>query len=88
MSIKDRIIDFVMITIGVTIVAAAVFFFMVPSNVSVGSVTALAMIIARYVRLSISTLTLIMNIALLIFGYVFIGKEFGVKTIYCALMLQ
>ena len=87
MSIKDRIIDFVMITIGVTIVAAAVFFFMVPSNVSVGSVTALAMIIARYVRLSISTLTLIMNIALLIFGYVFIGKEFGVKTIYCALML-
>lgn len=87
MSIKDRIIDFVMITIGVTIVAAAVFFFMVPSNVSVGSVTALAMIIARFVRLSISTLTLIMNIALLIFGYVFIGKEFGVKTIYCALML-
>lgn len=87
MSVKDRIIEFVMITIGVTIVAAAVFFFMVPSNVSVGSVTALAMIIARFVRLSISTLTLIMNIALLIFGYVFIGKEFGVKTIYCALML-
>lgn len=87
MSVKDRIIEFVMITIGVTIVAAAVFFFMVPSNVSAGSVTALAMIIARFVRLSISTLTLIMNIALLIFGYVFIGKEFGVKTIYCALML-
>lgn len=87
MSVKDRIIEFVMITIGLTIVAAAVFFFMVPSNVSVGSITALAMIIARFVRLSISTLTLIMNIALLIFGYVFIGKEFGVKTIYCALML-
>lgn len=87
MSVKDRIIEFVMITIGLTIVAAAVFFFMVPSNVSVGSITALAMIIARFVRLSISTLTLIMNIALLIFGYVFIGKEFGMKTIYCALML-
>ena len=57
MSIKDRIIEFVMITIGLTIVAVAVFFFMVPSNVSVGSITALAMIIARYVTLSISTLT-------------------------------
>lgn len=87
MSVKNRIIDFVMITIGLTIVAAAVFFFMVPSSVSVGSITALAMIFARYVTLSISTLTFIMNVALLIFGYVFIGKEFGIKTIYCALML-
>ena len=87
MSIKDRIIDFVMITLGVTVVAAAVYFFMVPSNVSVGSITALAMIFARYVAFSISTLTFIMNVALLIFGFVFIGKEFGVKTIYCALML-
>ena len=87
MSVKNKILDFVMITLGLTIVAAAVFFFMVPSNVSVGSITALAMIFARYVTLSISTLTFIMNVALLIFGYVFIGKEFGVKTIYCALML-
>lgn len=87
MSIKDRIIDFVMITLGVTVVAAAVYFFMVPSNVSVGSITALAMIFARYVSFSISTLTFIMNVALLIFGFVFIGKEFGAKTIYCALML-
>ena len=87
MNLKDRIIEFVMITIGLAIVAVAVFFFMVPSNVSVGSITALAMIIARYVTLSISTLTFIMNVALLIFGYVFIGKEFGIKTIYCALML-
>lgn len=87
MSVKDRILDFVMITIGVTIVAAAVFFFMVPSNVSVGSIAALAMIIARHVPLSIATLTFIMNVALLIFGYVCIGKEFGAKTIYCALVL-
>ena len=87
MSLKEKIIDFVMITVGITIVAMAVFFFMVPSNVSVGSITALAMIFARYVRLSISTLTFIMNVALLIFGYVFIGKEFGIKTVYCALLL-
>ena len=76
-----------MITLGTTIVAAAVFFFMVPSNVSVGSIAALAMIIARYVPFSIATLTFIMNVALLIFGYLFIGKEFGAKTIYTALIL-
>jgi len=87
MSFKDKVIDFVMITLGVTVVAVAVYFFMIPSNVSVGSIAALAMIFARYVTLSISTLTFIMNVALLVFGCVFIGKEFGSKTIYCALML-
>lgn len=87
MRIKDKIIDFIMITLGTAIVAAAVFFFMVPSNVSVGSIAALAMIFARLVPLSIATLTLIMNVALLIFGFIFIGKEFGAKTVYTALML-
>ena len=84
---KERIIDFIMITLGVPIVAAAVFFFMVPSNVSVGSIAALAMIIARFVPLSIATITFIMNVVLLIFGFVFIGREFGAKTVYTALIL-
>lgn len=87
MCIKEKIIDFIMITLGTAVVAAAVFFFMVPSNVSVGSIAALAMIIARGVPLSIATLTLIMNIALLIFGFIFIGKEFGAKTVYTAILL-
>ena len=87
MNLKEKIIDFIMITVGTAIVAVAVYFFMVPSNVSVGSITALAMIIARHVALSIATLTFIMNVVLLVFGYIFIGKEFGVKTIYTALLL-
>ena len=87
MSLRDRIIDFFMITLGTAIVAVAVFFFMVPSEVSVGSITALAMNFARLVPFSIATLTFIMNVALLIFGFIFIGKEFGIKTIYTALLL-
>ncbi len=84
---KDKIVDFIMITLGTAVVAAAVFFFMIPSNVSVGSIAALAMIFARSVALSVATLTFIMNVALLIFGFIFIGKEFGVKTVYTALLL-
>ena len=87
MSIKDKIMDFFMITLGTAVVACAVYFFMIPSNVSVGSIAALAMIIARHVIYTISTLTFIMNVALLIFGFIFIGKEFGVKTVYAALLL-
>lgn len=87
MRLKEKIWDFIMITLGTAVVAVAVFFFMVPSNVSVGSIAALAMIIAKYVPFSIATLTFIMNVALLIFGFIFIGKEFGVKTVYTALLL-
>ena len=87
MKATDRIIDFIMITLGTAVVAAAVFFFMIPSNVSVGSIAALAMIIDRHVTLSIATWTLIMNVALLIFGFVFIGREFGAKTVYTALLM-
>ena len=84
---RAKIIDFLMITIGTAVVAAAVFFFMIPSDVSVGSIAALAMIFARYVPLSVAILTFIMNVALLIFGFLFIGKEFGAKTVYTALLL-
>lgn len=87
MSIKEKIIDFLMITLGTGVVAVAVYFFMVPSKVSVGSITAFAMIIATYVPLSIATLTFIMNVVLLLFGFIFIGKEFGAKTVYTALLL-
>ena len=87
MSVKEKIIDFLMITLGTAVVAVAVYFFMVPSKVSVGSITALAMIFATYVPLSIATLTFIMNVVLLLFGFFFIGKEFGVKTVYTALLL-
>lgn len=87
MRIGEKIWDFIMITLGTTIVAAAVFFFMVPSNVSVGSIAAFAMILARFVPFSIATLTFIMNVVLLIFGFIFIGKEFGAKTVYTALLL-
>lgn len=79
--------EFLIITLGVTIVAAAVFFFMLPSHVSVGSATALAMVLSNFVPLPVSALTLIMNIGLLIIGFFLIGPEFGIKTVYCAILM-
>lgn len=87
MKIKENIIDFLMITIGTVVVSFAVFFFMMPSNVSVGSVAALAMVLSHFIPLSVSALTMIMNVVLLILGFIFIGREFGVKTVYTALLM-
>ena len=79
--------DFLIITAGVSIVSAAVFFIMLPSHVSVGSASALAMVLSNFIPLPVSVITLIMNIGLLIIGFLLIGPEFGIKTVYCAVLM-
>ena len=87
MKIRNTIKEFAIITVGTVIVAAAVFFFMLPSHVSVGSGAALAMVLSNFIPLSVSTITLIMNVGLLIIGFCLIGPEFGAKTIYCSILM-
>ena len=84
---KKTIKEFLIITVGTVIVAAAVFFFMLPSHVSVGSGAALAMVLSNFIPLSVSTITLIMNVGLLIIGFLLIGPEFGAKTVYCSVLM-
>ena len=79
--------EYAVITVGTLIIAAAVFFFMLPSHVSVGSATALAMVMSNFIPLPTSVLTFILNVGLLIIGFLLIGPEFGIKTVYCAVLL-
>ncbi len=86
-NLKAFILDFIIITIGILIAAAAIFFFMLPSKVVIGSASALAMVISNYIDLPISVLNLIINVVLLIIGFIAIGPEFGAKTVYSAIMV-
>ncbi len=79
--------EFLLLTLGTVIVAAAVYFFMLPSHVSVGSGAALAMVLSNFIPLSVSAITLIMNVFLLIIGFLLVGPEFGVKTVYCSVLM-
>lgn len=87
MNVQKNIREFAIISVGTAIVAAAVFFFMLPSHVSVGSGAALAMVLSNFIPLSVSTITLIMNVGLLIIGFILIGPEFGAKTVYCSILM-
>lgn len=87
MKLQNFLKELAIITVGNIIVAAAVFFFMLPSHVSVGSATALAMVLSNFIPLSVSTITLIMNLGLLVIGFLLIGPEFGAKTVYCAILM-
>ena len=87
MKFRNTVKEFAIITVGTIIVAAAVFFFMLPSHVSVGSGAALAMVLSNFIPLSVSTITLVMNVGLLIIGFLLVGPEFGVKTVYCSVLM-
>ena len=87
MKLRNTLKEFAIITVGTAIVAAAVFFFMLPSHVSVGSGAALAMVLSNFIPLPVSTITLIMNVGLLIIGFLLVGPEFGVKTVYCSVLM-
>lgn len=85
--LKKAIKEFVIITVGALIAAAAIFFFMLPSHVAVGSGSALAMVLSNFIPLPVSAITLIINVVLLIIGFILIGPEFGAKTVYTAIMV-
>ena len=87
MKLQKELKEFAIITVGTAIVAAAVFFFMLPSHVSVGSGAALAMVLSNFIPLSVSAITLIMNVGLLIIGFLLVGPEFGIKTVYCSVLM-
>lgn len=84
---KNAIKELLIMIGGTAIVAAAVYFFMFPSHVSVGSAAALAMVISNYIPISVSAITLFLNIFLLIIGFILIGPEFGGKTVFTALLM-
>src|SRR5699024_12448136 len=80
-------VEWLSITVATAIVAAAVYFFLIPSQVPVGSVSSLAMVLGTVIPLPISAITMILNVTLLLLGFLFIGREFGAKTVYTSLLL-
>lgn len=87
MSMGKNIKEFIIITFATCIVAASVFFFMMPSNISVGSISGLAIVLTNFVPLRVSTVTMVFNVGLLVLGFFLIGRDFGIKTVYTSLLL-
>ena len=75
------------LTVAVAIIAAAVYFFLVPSHASVSSISGLGIVLSNFIPLPLSVITMILNVVLLLIGFVTCGKEFGVKTVYTSVML-
>lgn len=83
----DIIKEVTILTSAVAIIAAAVYFFLVPSHASVSSISGLGIVLSNFVPLPLSAITMILNVVLLVIGFITCGKEFGVKTVYTSVML-
>ena len=83
----DIIKEVLILTGAVAIIAAAVYFFLVPSHTSVSSISGLGIVLSNFVPLSLSAITMILNVVLLIIGFITCGREFGVKTVYTSIVL-
>ena len=83
----DIVKETVILTVAVAIIAAAVYFFLVPSHTSVSSISGLGIVLCNFVPLQLSAITMILNVVLLIIGFFTCGREFGVKTVYTSVML-
>ena len=79
--------EFIMMLGGMFLMSAAVYYEMMPNNLVLGSLSGLVLVLVKIIPLPVSTITFVLNMILLVIGYIFIGREFGVKTVLASLML-
>lgn len=79
--------EWFIITFATLLIAVSVFFFLIPSHLSISSISGLGIILTNFIPLSLSMITLILNIFLLILAFFLLGKDFGIKTVYTSLLI-
>ena len=86
-------IELIIMTVGMIVTACAVYYFLVPSKLIIGTISGLSIVISGIAKeffnlnLEVSTVIFVINAILLILAYILIDKEFGIKTVYTALIL-
>lgn len=87
MEIRKKLEDFFIITLGAVITAGATFFFLIPSKTALGSISGLSIVLANLIPFSVSEIVLLFDVLLLVIGFLFIGKNFGLKTVYTSILI-
>lgn len=80
------LLEYGIITVATLLLVVGVHFFKFPNNFSFGGVTGVAVVLGEVLHYSAATYTFIINMALLVFGFIFLGKDFGIKTVYVSVL--
>lgn len=85
---KNKIKDYILITFGAMLIAIGVYFFKVPNGFATGGVSGIATVLDEIIKvewLTAGLLIIMLNLALLLVGFIFVNKQFGLKTVYCTI---
>ncbi len=86
---RKRIIDFLLINLGLLLVGIGICLFKIPNHFATGGVSGLAIISTSFFpEIDVGPMMLIINIALIAVGYFFLGSDFGSKTVYSSFALS
>lgn len=83
---KRVVLEYVIITVATILLVVGVHFFKFPNHFSFGGVTGVAVVLGALLNYSAATYTFIINMALLVLGFLFLGKGFGIKTVYVSVL--
>lgn len=84
--VRRTIIDYALITAASLILVVGVYFFKFPNHFSFGGVTGMAVVLSAVTPFTAGTLNFVINMLLLVFGFIFLGKSFGIKTVYVSIL--
>ena len=81
-----KVLDYLILTAGTAMIAVSVYFFRIPNNFVTGGVSGIGTILGGVAGLSAANWVSILNVLLLLVGFVFLGRSTGVRTVYCSLL--
>lgn len=83
---KRKLGDFVFMSLGCVLLSFGVYFFKIPNGFATGGVTGVGTILGKITPLTPAAWIWILNITLLVIGFIFLGRQNGIKTVYCSML--
>lgn len=80
--------EYLVLTGATLILVIGIYLFKFPNNFSFGGVTGVAVVLGKLLPVTPGTITFVINMALLVLGFLFLGKSFGVKTVYVSVLMS
>ncbi|OCN01896.1 hypothetical protein A7X67_03145 [Clostridium sp. W14A] len=85
---KDSAREFALITLSTLVISAGIYFFKFPNNFTFGGVSGLSVVLGYVTPLSPASVNFVLNALLVVCGFIFLGRSFGVKTVYASFLLS
>ena len=82
------IYEYGLITVSIWIMVVGIYFFKFPNHFAFGGITGFSTVVSQLTHWSASDFTSVTNITLLLFGFLFLGKGFGLKTVYATMVMS